>query len=82
MPPFKHKPVALFILPKCNWCKQAMDYLKGKKIQYNQIDLSVNKKALQDCKKHGCKGAPVILIGNEWICGFDKNKINKVLGIK
>jgi glutaredoxin len=78
----QNKPVAVFTLPQCAWCKKAMEYLKVKKIQYNQIDLSKNKKALSDCKKQGCKGAPVFLIGNEWICGFDKSKINNALGIK
>ena len=76
------KPVALFTIPNCTSCNSAMAYFKLKKIRYNQIDVSKNKQALKDCQKHGCKGAPVILIGNRWICGFDKNKINKELGIK
>jgi glutaredoxin len=76
------KPVALFTLPSCKWCNEAKAYLKAKKVKFNIIDLTTNKKALNDCNKHGCKGAPVVLIGNQWICGFDKNKINKVLGIK
>ena len=76
------KLVALFTLPNCKWCNEAKTYFKTKKIKYNLIDLSTNKKAFSDCKKHGCNGAPVVLIGNQWICGFDKNKINKALGIK
>jgi len=76
------KRVALFTLPKCKWCNEAKAYFKAKKIKYNIIDLSTNKKALNDCKKHGCNGAPVVLIENQWICGFDKQKINKALGIK
>ncbi|MCG3711633.1 glutaredoxin family protein [Aliarcobacter butzleri] len=55
--------------------------MKSKNLKYNLIDLSKNKQALKDCQKH-CSGAPVLLIGNSWICGFDKNKINKELGIK
>ena len=76
------KPVALFTLPNCKWCKEASTYLKTKKIKYNLTDLSKNKEALKDCQKHKCTGAPVVLIGNVWICGFDKDKINKELGIK
>ncbi len=48
------KPVALFTLPNCKWCKEASTYLKTKKIKYNLIDLSKNKEALKDCKKHKC----------------------------
>ena len=46
------------------------------------MDVSKNKMALKDCQKQGCTGVPVILVGNTWICGFDKQKINKALGIK
>ena len=75
------KPIALFTLPNCKWCKEAIIYLKSKKLKFNQIDLIKNASALKDCQKR-CSGAPVILIGNSWICGFDKEKINKELGIK
>ena len=67
-------------MPNCNWCNDAKLYFKQKKVKYTIIDVSKNKKALKDCQKHGCKGVPVILIGNRWICGFDKLKINKELG--
>ncbi|AXX93166.1 NrdH-redoxin [Malaciobacter molluscorum LMG 25693] len=76
------KPIALFTIPNCKWCEKAKAYFKSKNIRYNQIDVSRNKQALKDCQKHGCNGAPVVLIGNCWICGFDKEKINKELGIK
>ncbi len=76
------KPVALFVLPKCSLCEEAKAYFKSKKIRYNLVDVSKNKQALKDIQKHKCKQAPVVLIGNTWICGFDKKKINKELGIK
>jgi hypothetical protein len=46
------------------------------------VDVTKNKTAAQDCQKHGCRGVPVFLIDNTWLCGFDKQKINKTLGIK
>ncbi|MEA2050646.1 MAG: glutaredoxin domain-containing protein [Campylobacterota bacterium] len=76
------KPVALFTAPKCKWCGELKQYLKSKKIKFNVVDVSKNKAALNDCQKNGCRGVPVLLIGNKWICGFDKQKINKTLGIK
>ena len=75
------KRVALFTLPNCKWCNDAIIYLKSKNIKYTKIDLTKNKNALKDCQKR-CQGAPVFLIGNSWICGFDKEKLNKELGIK
>ena len=75
------KPIALFTLPNCKWCQEAISYLKSRKLKFNQIDLTKNKKALYDCQKR-CKGAPVFFFFFVWICGFDKDKLNKELGIK
>ena len=37
------KPIALFTIPNCKWCKDAITYFKVKKLKYNLIDLSNNK---------------------------------------
>ncbi|MEA3384601.1 MAG: glutaredoxin domain-containing protein [Campylobacterota bacterium] len=76
------KQVIVFTAPGCSWCGTAKKYLKEKKIKFSVVDVTKNKTALNDCQKHGCRGVPVILIGTKWLCGFDKNKINKTLGIK
>lgn len=76
------KTVTLFTIPNCKWCQDAKEYLKKRNIRYTSVDVTKNKKALNDCKKSGCKGAPVLLIDKKWFCKFDKNIINKELGIK
>jgi len=80
-PPKKQKPVALFTAPGCKWCTTAKKYLKDKGIRFRTIDISTNNQAAKDCLKHGCRGVPVVLIGNRWICGFDQKTIDKELGI-
>ena len=79
--PKKQKPVALFTAPGCKWCTTAKKYLKDKGIRFRTIDISTNNQAAKDCLKHGCRGVPVVLIGNRWICGFDQKAIDKELGI-
>ena len=34
------KPIALFTIPNCKWCKEAIVYLKSKNLKYNHIDLT------------------------------------------
>ena len=79
--PKSQKPVALFTAPGCKWCATAKKYLKDKGIRFRTIDISTNNQAAKDCLKHGCRGVPVVLIGNRWICGFDQKSIDKELGI-
>ncbi len=78
----KQKSVVLFTSPSCVWCTRAKQYFKKNNIKFKTIDISRDKKAAQDCIKHGCRGVPVILIGSQWICGFDEPKIKKALGLK
>ncbi len=77
-----NKRVVLFTAPGCHWCVTAKNYFKKNEVKFRIIDISKDKNAAKDCEKHGCRGVPVIMVGNKWICGFDKNKINKELGIK
>ena len=81
--PKRQKRVALFTGPGCVWCVKAKNFFKKHKIKFNEIDVTKNKKAADDCKKHtGGGGIPVILIENRWISGFNENLIKKELGIK
>jgi len=75
----KQKKVVLFTSPSCKWCVTAQAYFDKNKIKYKKIDITKDKKAAQDCEKHGCRGVPVVLIGNRWICGFDQKAIEKGL---
>lgn len=76
------KRVILFTAPNCSWCSVAKNFFKDNQIKFKTIDISRDKSAKADCEKHGCRGVPVILIGSRWICGFDKVKISKELGLK
>lgn len=73
------KRVVLFTAPKCSWCVKAKNYFKKNQIKFRTIDISKDQKARLDCERHGCRGVPVILIGERWICGFDENKIRQSL---
>ncbi|MFP4331834.1 MAG: glutaredoxin family protein [Campylobacterales bacterium] len=76
------KRVVMFTSPGCSHCITAKQHLKKHKINYKEIDISKNSDAAKDCERHGCRGVPAFMIGSAWICGFDKNKINRALEIK
>lgn len=76
------KRVVLFTSPTCSWCTTAKNHLKKHNIVFKEIDITKDPKAAKDCENHGCRGVPVIMIENQWICGFDKEKINRALNIK
>lgn len=74
------KKVKVYSTPTCPWCVKAKEFLKGKKVDFDDIDVSSNKEAAQEMiKKSGQMGVPVIDINGEVIVGFDQSKIQAAL---
>jgi len=75
--------VIVFSTPTCSFCNAAKRYFREKKVKFRDVDVSRDQKAAKDMQRRtGQTGVPVILINNRPIVGFDKPKINKLLGIK
>lgn len=73
--------VTVYSLPTCPYCKQAKAYLKEKKIEFEDIDVSANQEKAQEMMdKSGQMGVPVFDIGGKIIAGFDRGKLDKALG--
>lgn len=75
--------VIMFSTPTCSYCNLAKRYFREKKIKFRDVDVSRDQKAAMDMQRRtGQTGVPVIMINNRPIVGFDKPKINQLLGIK
>lgn len=75
--------VKVYSTPTCPYCKMAKEYLSGKKIPYQDIDVSRDQKAAEEMVKlSGQMGVPVIVIDGQIVKGFDKKRIDSLLGIK
>jgi len=60
----------------------AKEFLKKNNIQFENIDVGINRQASQEMiDKSGQMGVPVLDIDGEIIVGFDKDAISKALGI-
>ena len=76
------KRVTVYSTPTCTWCNTLKTYLKENKIRYTDIDVSVNQAAAQEMvRKSGQQGVPQTDINGQIIVGFDKTRINTLLGI-
>jgi len=74
--------VKIYSTPTCVYCKTLMGYLVNHKIEFTSIDVSKDKKDLEEMVKiSGQMAVPVVDIDGEIILGFDKVKIDKLLKI-
>ena len=72
--------IKVFSTPTCPYCHMLKDYLKDKKVEFEDIDVAADQEAAQEMiKKSGQMGVPQIEINGKIIVGFDKPAIEKEL---
>jgi glutaredoxin-like YruB-family protein len=77
------KRVTVYSTPTCSWCNTLKSYLKTHNIRFTDIDVSKNQSAAEQMvRRSGQQGVPQTDINGEIIVGFDKAKINRLLGIQ
>ena len=77
-----NKKVKIYSTPACTYCKQAKEFFKEEGVEYEDIDVSENKKAAEEmAEKSGQMGVPVIIIESHEkpIIGFNRNELEEAL---
>lgn len=76
------KRVRVYITPNCPYCFTLKEFLKEHHIVFEEIDVSQDKKALDEMiEKSGSYEVPIIEIDSQIVVGFNKEKINNLLNI-
>jgi len=79
----KQPRIVLYTTPSCPWCNRLKQYLKSLKMKYHDIDVSKDPKIAEDLvKRTGQTGVPQAEINGQMVVGFNKEKIDRLLGIK
>lgn len=75
--------VEIYTTPWCAYCKMAKEYFKKNNITYTEHDVADDSAKRQEMidKTHQM-GVPVIIIDGQIVIGFDRGKIDQLLGIK
>jgi len=76
------KSVKVYSTPTCPYCIKVKQFLKDTNIEFENIDVSSDPaKGQEMIERSGQMGVPVVMVDNEVIIGFDKDKISKALGL-
>jgi glutaredoxin 3 len=74
--------VKIFVTPVCPYCYTLKEFLKECNIEFEEIDVSQDEKLKEELiKKTGKMEVPILEIGDQFVVGFDKEKICKLLKI-
>ncbi len=76
------KKVTIYTTPTCHFCQAAKEFFTEKGVQYTAFDVSADAEKREEMiKMTGQLGVPVIVIGEDIMVGFDRQKIADKLGI-
>ncbi len=76
------KNVTVYTTPTCTWCNTIKRHLQENNIRFREINVAADQKAAEEMvKRSGQQGVPQTDINGEIIVGFDKPKIDRLLGI-
>ncbi len=74
--------VLVFTTPTCPWCTRVKSYLAQWRVPFREIDVSRDASAARDLvRRTGQMGVPVVEIDGKPVVGFDKPKIDRLLGL-
>ena len=77
------KTVTIYSTPTCHFCHMAKDFFKEHNLPFEDFNVATDLEKRQEMiSKSGQMGVPVILIGDDLVVGFNKDKIAGLLGVK
>jgi glutaredoxin-like YruB-family protein len=78
----KYPRVIVFSTPTCSFCRKAKQYFRQQQVPFRDVDVSRDPAAARDMlRRSGQQGVPVIDIGGKIVVGFDRPKIDRLLGL-
>ena len=75
--------VKVYSITQCPWCDKVKKYLKSKNIAYEEHNIEEDETARKECEAiSGDLIVPVTTVnGKDFVVGFDKAKLDALLGI-
>ena len=78
----RRRRVLVFTTPTCPWCTRAKSYLREQGVPFREVDVSKDAAAARDLvRRTGQMGVPVLEIDGRPVVGFDRAKVDRVLGL-
>lgn len=76
------KPVAIYTTETCGYCKMAKEYFQKNNVEYQEFNVGTDLAKRQEMiEKSGQMGVPVITIGEDIVVGFNKQRLQEMLGL-
>jgi len=76
------RSVTVFTTQSCSWCVKVKNYLRQNNVAFKEVDVGRDHRAAMDLvRRTGQQGVPQLDINGSYVVGFDKVKIDRLLGL-
>jgi glutaredoxin len=58
-----------------------MEYLSRHGVQFTERDIRADREALTELLELGSRGTPTTLVDDEMVIGFDRQRLDRLLGL-
>lgn len=73
--------VVVYSSDTCPYCVAAKDFLTEKNVEFVEKNVTTDTEARNELIEKGYRGVPVIVVGEEEIVGFDKERLSSLLNL-
>ena len=73
------RKITIYTASTCPSCTEAKEYLKNKKVPFEERNVQQSEKAKEELLDMGYRTVPIILVDDKEIVGFNKEKLKNVL---
>ncbi len=74
--------VRVYVTDTCPWCTRVKSYLRQNNVSFREVNVSHNESAAREMvRRSGQQGVPQVDIDGRMIVGFDKGRIDSLLGL-
>jgi glutaredoxin len=71
--------LVMYSTQNCGYCRKAKQYLGGKGIAYEELDVDQNAAALQEFRRLGGKGVPLFVYKGRTMSGYSESGLEGLL---
>lgn len=72
--------IKVYSQPTCHICQDVKEYLKSKGVEFEDLDITVNRDALNEMVKvYKIRTTPLIVVGDKKLTGFNPAEIDDIL---
>jgi glutaredoxin 3 len=76
------REIEIYTSETCSYCHAAKDFFRQNNMEFTEYNITKDTQARSELMRKGHRSVPLIIIDNEEVSGFDREKLSTILKLK